>query len=186
MNTQPGGPDPTLYIERLAHGDAFHREAAAWTLGELGDPRATRPLAGTLLRELNTVEESGYLDHAPVVCAVVEAIRRIGSSEALYALLKSLCVLSGSKGVDRNTVEEIVETIAAVGGPNAVREAADRVVICARDCCPDCPGLSTVAAVLLDRLGLCGDLALQSLRRIAIGGPESLRYFAQHALSTVS
>jgi hypothetical protein len=186
MNTQPGAPDPSLYIERLANEDAFHREAAAWSLGEIGSPRATRPLAGTLLREIRSVEESGYLDHAPVVRAVSEAIRRIGSSDALYALVKALCVLMRSKGVDRSTVVELVETISAVGGPNAVREAADRVVASARECCPHCPGLDTVASVLLDRLGLCGDAAVSSLRRIANGGPAPLRPFASSALALVS
>ena len=129
------------------------------------------------------MEESGYLDHAPVVRAVSEAIRRIGSSDALYALVKALCVLTHSKGVDRPTVMELVETISAVGGPNAVREAADRVVASARECRPHCPGFDTVASVLLDRLGLCGDAAVSSLRRIANGGPESLRPFAHIALS---
>ncbi len=186
MSTQPGAPDPSLYIERLATGNAFHREAAAWSLGEIGNPRATRPLAGTLLRELRTVEESGYLEHESVVRAVSEAIRRIGSPDALYALVKSLCVLTHSKGVDRPTVVELVECIDAVGGPNAVREAADRVVASARRCCPECPGVDTVASVLLSRLGLCGDAAVSSLRRIAHGGPEPLRPFALSALQGLS
>ena len=93
MNAQSGEPDPSPFIERLSNGDPFHREAAAWSLGSLGSPRAVRPLAGTLLRELQTVEQSGYLDHAPVVRACSEAIRRIGSTDALYAVVKALCVL---------------------------------------------------------------------------------------------
>lgn len=183
MSTQPGQPDPSPYIERLHNGNPFHREAAAWTLGELGDPKATRPLAGSLLREIQTVEETGYLQHAPIVRAVSEAIRRIGSSDALYALMKALCILTHSKGVDRETVEEIIETIAAVGGPNAVREAADRVVACARECRPKCPGLDVVGGVLLERLGLCGDAAVHALRRIANGGPDPLKPYAEHALA---
>ncbi|MHC4957545.1 MAG: hypothetical protein ACYTGN_04155 [Planctomycetota bacterium] len=183
MTTQPGEPDPSLYIERLAARDPWHREAAAWSLGNIGNTRASRPLAGTLLRELQTVEESGYLDHAAVVRAVVEAIRRIGATDALYALIKSLCVLTHSKGVDRETVEDIVQAIADLGGPSAMREAADRVTRSARECCPDCPGLETVASVLLERLGLFGDAAQKILTRLANGGPQNLRPHAARALA---
>ena len=180
MHTQPDQPDPSPYIGRLANRSPFDRETAAWSLGEIGSPRAARPLAGLLLRELQTVERYGYIAHDEVVRRVVEAIRRIGSTEALYALMKSLCVLSKSKGVDRGTIEEILEAIAAVGGFHAVRESADRVVSCAADC-DRCPGLQTVAQVVLERLALCGDAATKTLRRLARGGPQSLRPIA-HAL----
>ena len=185
MSTQPDCPDPSLYIERLANGSAFHREAAAWTLGELGNARAARPLAGLLLRELESVERSGYVAHDEVVRAVVEAIRRIGSTETLYALVKALCVLSHSQRVDRVTVEEIVESLGAVGGFHAVREAADKVVCCARDCRPIRPGLTTVCAVLLERLGLCGDPGVATLRRLVRSGPEVLRPLAESALKAL-
>jgi len=181
MNTQPEQPDPSHYIGRLSNQSAFDREAAAWSLGEIGSPRAARPLAGLLLRELRTVERFGYIAHGDVVGRVVEAIRRIGSTEALYALMKSLCVLSKSKGVDREIVEAIIEAIAEVGGFHAVREAADRVVRCARECecAPPCPGLHTVSTVVLERLSLCGDAAMQTLRRLARRGPEALRSIAR-------
>jgi HEAT repeat protein len=183
LTIQPGEPDPSPYIERLAARDPWHREAAAWSLGNIGATRASRPLAGTLLREVRSVEESGYLDHAAVVRAVVEAIRRIGATDALYALMRSLSVLAQSKGVDRETIEDIVQAIADLGGPNAMREAADRVTRSARECCPECPGLETVASVLLERLGLFGDAAHKILTRIANGGPTNLRPFAARALS---
>lgn len=182
MEPQPEQPDPSIYIGRLSAEDAFFREAAAWSLGEIGSPRAARPLAGLLLRELRSVERSGYIAHRDVVLAVVEAIRRIGATEALYALVKALCVLTRSRGVDEKTVAEIVEALAEVGGPNAVREAADRVVQCARDCKPVCPGLHVVGAVLLARLGLCGDVAVTTLRRLARRGPMALQPLARKAL----
>jgi hypothetical protein len=182
MDTPLGDPDPTLYIERLTNDDAFRREAAAWSLGEIGNRRAARPLAGLLLREMKSVERSGYIAHSEVVLATVEAIRRIGAPEALYSLMKSLCVLVHSQGVDRETVEEIVESTAEVGGLNAVREAVDRVVTCARECHPICPGLNIVASVLLTRLGLCGDQAVKTLRRLANTGPSPLQPIAQQAL----
>jgi hypothetical protein len=185
MSTPSDGLDPRLYIGRLSDTNAWHREAAAWSLGEMGLPRAARPLAGLLLRELRTVERSGYVTHAEVVRAVVNAIRRIGSTEALYALLQALCVLTHSKGVDRGTVEEIVECIAEVGGLTAVREAVDRVVRCARECHPVCPGLHIVGSVLLGRLGLCGDAAVKTLRRLSRAGPATLKPLARRALQTL-
>jgi hypothetical protein len=185
MESQPEQPDPSIYIERLSNDNALYREAAAWTLGEIGSPRAARPLAGLLLRELQSVELSGYIAQRDVVRAVVEAIRRIGATEALYALVKALCVLTHSRGVDEETVEEIVEALNQVGGPNAVREAADRIVQCARECKPVCPGLHVVGAVLLARLSLCGDAALSTLRRLATRGPAPLQPIARHALASM-
>ncbi|NJN14746.1 MAG: HEAT repeat domain-containing protein, partial [Planctomycetes bacterium] len=132
METNSDLPDPSLYIGRLTAEDAFFREAAAWSLGEIGNPRAVGPLAGLLLREMSTVERGGYIAHAEVVRACVEALRRLGSPDSLYALVKALCVLTRSRGVDEETVMEIVEALNEVGGPNAVREAADKVVRCAR------------------------------------------------------
>ncbi|MGH7163683.1 MAG: HEAT repeat domain-containing protein, partial [Planctomycetota bacterium] len=114
MSTPSDQPDPLPYIDRLEAEDAFDREAAAWSLGEIGSPRAARPLAGLLLRELKGVERSGYLDHGSVVRAVSVAIRRIGAVEALYALIKALCVLTRARGVDEETIEEIVESLAEV------------------------------------------------------------------------
>ena len=185
MDTPLGYPDPALYIERLSNEDAIYRQAAAWSLGEIGNPRAARPLAGLLLREMESVERSGYIAHGEVVRATVEAIRRIGAPEALYSLMKSLCVLTHSKGVEEETVAEIVESIAEVGGLNAVREAVDRVVSCARECHPVCPGLHAVASVLMDRLGLCGDQAVRTLHRLASAGPAPLKPIAQQALHTL-
>ena len=115
----------------------------------------------------------------------MEAIRRIGATEALYALVKALCVLVRSRGVDEETVEEIVDALAEVGGPNAVREAADKVVKCARECKPVCPGLHVVGTVLLARLSLCGDAALSTLRRLARKGPDVLQPLAQRALAGI-
>ena len=46
MNEAQDGPDPSPFIGRLTAPDAFRREAAAWSLGEIGSPRASRPLAG--------------------------------------------------------------------------------------------------------------------------------------------
>ena len=185
MSTTPGDPDPTLYIGRLSNSEAWYREAAAWSLGEIGNPRAARPLAGLLLREIRSVERSGYIAHAEVVRAVVMAIRRIGSTEALYSLMQALCVLTHSKGVDRETVAEIVESIAEVGGLTAVREAVDRVVRCARECHPVCPGLHIVGSVLLGRLGLCGDAAVKTLRRLSRSGPPTLKPLARRTLQAL-
>jgi len=179
-------PDPsTLYIHRLGDDDAFHREAAAWTLGELGASRAARPLAGLLLREIETVERTGYLHHVEVVRAASEAIRRIGAGEALYALFKALCVLAHARLVDETTIEEIVETIGVVGGPTAVREAADRVARETRELEHPDAGLDVVARVLLTRLSLCGDAAVRTLHRLANGPSEPLRPHAEQALAAL-
>lgn len=182
MHNTPGQPDPSLYIDRLADEDAFHREAAAWTLGEIGSPRAARPLAGLLLRELTSVERSGVVDHNEVVCAAAEAMRRIGATEGLYALVKGLCVLSHAQGVDETTIVEIVDTIGEIGGPSAMREATDRVV---RDAGQHHagPGLQTVSRVLLSRLSLCGDAAVHTLRRLARRGPDEIKPIAERVCS---
>jgi len=179
------GPDPSPFIVRLSAEDAFHREAAAWSLGNIGNQRAARPLAGLFLREISTVERSGYLDHGAVVCAVTLAIRKLGATEALYALFKGLTVLARSKGVDRETIEEIIETIAEVGGPNAVREAADRVIQTARTC-DKCPGLEVVGTVLLEYTSLCGDAAVSTIRRVARNGPVALQPMAKRVLGSLS
>ena len=177
MHITPGQPDPSLYIDRLANEDAFHREAAAWTLGEIGSPRAARPLAGLLLRELTSIQRSGFVDHDEVVCAAVEAMRRIGATEGLYALVKALCVLSCAKGVDEATIVEIVDSIGEIGGPSAMREATDRVV---RDAGKrHGPGLQTVSRVLLSRLSLCGDAAIHTLHRLAMRGPDGIKPIAE-------
>jgi len=184
MDTYPDQPDPTLYIDRLTAASALHREAAAWSLGEIGSPKAARPLAGLLLRELDTVERTGYLHHCEVVAAVVEAIRRLGATEALYALFKALLVLGRARVVDEDTVVEIVDAIAEVGGPVAVREATDRLVRALREVDRGPAGLRVVGKVLLPRLGLCGDLALKTLRRLARGGPETWRPIAEVAYAS--
>jgi hypothetical protein len=178
MHITPGQPDPSLYIDRLADEDAFHREAAAWTLGEIGSPRAARPLAGLLLRELTSVDHSGFVDHDEVVCATVEAMRRIGATEGLYALVKALCVLSRAQGVDEATIVEIVDSIGEIGGPSAMREATDRVVQDAGKRRAE-PGLQTVSRVLLSRLSLCGDAAIHTLHRLANRGPDGIRPIAE-------
>ncbi len=178
--------DPSaLYIQRLNSSDAFHREAAAWTLGELGSPRSGRPLAGLLLREIETVELTGYLHHVEVVRAVAEAIRRLGAGEALYALVKALCVLAQATLVDETTIEEIVESIGVVGGPSAIREAADRVVAKTREQEQPSAALDVVARVLLTRLSLCGDAAEKTLRRLAHGPALPLRAHAAYALAAL-
>ena len=184
MNEAQDGPDPLPFIGRLTATDAFRREAAAWSLGEIGSPRASRPLAGLFLREIQSVEQSGYLANTAVVSAVTTAIRRLGAIEALYALMNGLRVLTHAKGVDFETVEEIVDTIAEVGGPNAVREATDKIIKSVRECTqPTCPGLEIVASVLLQRASLCGDAALKTLDRVAHGGPPPLRPVAQRVLA---
>jgi hypothetical protein len=185
MSTSPGQPDPSPFILRLTNEDAFHREAAAWTLGELGCRQAARPLAGLLLRELKSVERTGFLEHGDVVCAVAEAIRRIGGTDALYALVKALCVLSRARAIEEATVVEIVDTIGEVGGPTAVREATDRVVRAARERERHPPGLRIVGRVLLSRLTLCGDHAVATLRRVARRGPTDLRPIAERFCATV-
>ena len=185
MNTSPGHPDPSLYIDRLLDEDAFHREAAAWSLGEIGSPRAARPLAGLLLRELRSVEQSGFFHHNDVVCATVEAMRRIGTTDGLYALIRALCVLSRARGADEETIIEIVDSIGEVGGPSAMREATDRVVGEARRMRGQAPGLAIVCRVLLARLSLCGDAAVSTLKRLANGGPEGVRLIAADVYATV-
>ena len=186
MSTTPDQPlDPTLYIDRLSCEDAFHREAAAWSLGEIGSDRAARPLAGLLLRELESVESLGFVSNDSVVRATVEAIRRIGATESLFALVKSLVVLSKSQGVDEETVSEIVECLAEVGGYNAVREAGDRVVRQAGACVQcgrGCPGLRIVSDVLMERMFFCGDAAVATLRRLSRSGPQPLQKIASGVL----
>ncbi len=186
MSTTPDQPlDPSLYIDRLSDQDAFHREAAAWSLGEIGSERAARPLAGLLLRELESVEALGCISNDSVVRATIEAIRRIGANESLYALVKSLVVLAKSKGVDEETVGEIVDCLAEVGGYNAVREAGDRVVQQAKTCAQcgkGCPGLQIVSGVLMERMVFCGDAAVATLRRLSRSGPQPLQRIASGVL----
>lgn len=189
MSTTPDQPlDPSPFIDRLFAEDAMRREAAAWSLGELECGRAARPLAGLLLRELQSVESMGFIDNTAVVRATVEAIRRIGATESLYALVKALVVLAKSKGVDEETVAEILDCLLAVGGFNAVREAADRVVQQSRQCSEcggGCPGMRIVSQVLCARLVLCGDAAVATLRRVSRGGPQPLQKIASGVLMTL-
>jgi len=178
LNTQPGQPDPTLYIGRLLDKDPFCREAAAWSLGEIGDVRAARPLAGLILRELQTVP------HEDVVRAAAGAITRLGGTDALYALVRALCEFGRAEEVEEVTVVEVVEALGEVGGPNAVREAAERLV---RETVgrPQAPGLAVVSRVLFARLGLCGDAAAATLRRLARVGPDTIRPAAQRVYATL-
>lgn len=173
MREEPGQPDPTLYIDRLQDDDAFCREAAAWSLGEIGDKRAARPLAGLILREIQDDP------HEEVVRAAAAAIARLGAVDALYALVRALCSFGRSMAVEEETVVEVVEALGEVGGPNAVREATERLV---RDTAgrPHAPGLAVVTHVLLARLGLCGDAAVATLKRLARVGPEPIRPVAQY------
>ncbi len=178
MNTEPGQPDPTLYIDRLLDNDAFCREAAAWSLGEIGDARAGRPLAGLILREIQAAP------HEEVVRAAAGAIARLGATDALYALMKALCAFGRAEEVEEETVVEVIEALGEVGGPNAVREATERLV---RETAgrPHAPGLAVVCRVLLNRLSLCGDAAVATLKRLARGGPDSIRPIAQHVYTTL-
>jgi HEAT repeat protein len=178
LSVEPAEPDPSLYIDRLLDEDAFHREAAAWSLGEIGNPRASRPLAGLILRELEGER------HEEVVRAAAGAIGRLGGTDALYALVKALCVLGHAEEVEEETVVEIAEALGEVGGPNAVREATERLV---RETAgrPHAPGLAVVSRVLLNRLSLCGDAAVATLRRLARGGPEGIRPIAQSVWTTL-
>jgi len=186
MEREPDLPDPSSpFIDRLDADDAFHREAAAESLGSLGSPRAARPLAGLLLRELRSVERTGVLAHTTVVRAVTVAIRRIGAIEALYALVRALCALSRARRVDEDLVKEIVESLAEVGGPAAVREAADRVVKSVREGGETAPGLEAVGSILLERLGFCGDAGIATLRRVAQAGPSPLKPMARRALTLI-
>jgi len=186
MNIYPDQPDPMPFIERLSAKEPIYREAAAWTLGEIGSLRATRPLAGLLIREVETVEITGFVHHTDVVRATVEAIRRIGTSDALYALVRALCVMSRAVHVDRDAVIEVVDSIGELGGPNAMREAADRVVRDARIHLDDAgEGLRIVGTVLMSRLSLCGDAAVATLRRLAQRAPGTLQPLAARAYDSV-
>jgi HEAT repeat protein len=178
LNTEPGQPDPTLYIDRLLDEDAFCREAAAWSLGEIGDARAARPLAGLILRELQAEP------HEEVVRAAAGAIARLGATDALYALVKALCAFGRAVVVEEETVVDVVEALGEVGGPNAVREATERLV---RETAgrPHAPGLAVVCHVLLERLGLCGDAAVATLKRLARGGPDGIRPIAQRVYTAL-
>ena len=179
------GLDPTHFIGRLESDDPFQREAAAWSLGSMGHPRASRPLAGLLLREIQTIPATGALENEDVVRAAADSIRRLGATESLYAVIRSLCAMGCCDEVERETVTELVECLAEVGGLNVVREAADKVVRHAREHCPDCRGQETVAMVLFERLSMCGDAGVKTLRRVANAGPESLRPLAAYALAMV-
>jgi HEAT repeat protein len=162
----------------LLDADAFCREAAAWSLGEIGDLRAARPLAGLLLREVRDGP------HEEVVRAAACAIRQLGATDALYALVKTLCAFGRAEEVEESTVVEIAEAIGEVGGPNAVCEATERLV---RETAgrPHAPALALVSRVLLARLSLCGDAAVRTLRRLARGGPEMIRPIAQRVCTTL-
>jgi hypothetical protein len=179
------GLDPTLYIDRLGSDDPMQREAAAWSLGCMGHPRAKRPLAGLLLREMRTVPATGSIEHEDVVRAAVDSIRRLGATESLYAVINSRCAMGCFPDIDRTVVEELVECLAEVGGLTVVREAADKVVRHARETCPHCRGLETVGMVLFESLSMCGDAGVKTLQRVAHAGPDPLRPLAAYALAMV-
>ena len=48
-------------------------------------------------------------------------------TETLYALVRCLCKMSHAVYVDDEPVAEVVDALNEVGGPSALREAADRV-----------------------------------------------------------
>jgi len=178
--------DPTNFIDNLESDCSMRREAAASSLGSMGNPRAGRPLAGLLLREVRTISLSGLLENPGVVSAAAGSIRRLGATESLYAVIRSLCEMGCCVEIDRTTVEALVECIAEIGGPNVVREATDKVVQHAREHCRDeRRGVETVAMVLFENLSMCGDAGVRTLRRLANAGPEHLRAFAGHALAMV-
>jgi len=177
--------DPRHFIESLGSISAMKREAAALSLGGMGDRRASRPLAGLLLREVVTVAQTRQIAHEDVVCAASDAIRQLGATESLYAVMKALCTASCTASVQRTTVESLVNCVAEVGGFTAVREAADKVVRHAEGLCPDCHGLETVGAVLFEALSMCGDPGVKTLRRLSRAGPETLKPLAEFALSMV-
>ncbi len=186
-NQPPDQPDPIPFIGRLTAENPIYREAAAWTLGEIGDARAARPLAGLLLREMNTVDITGLIHYTDVVRASVEALRRLGATETLYALVRTLCKMSHATYVDDDAVAEVVDALNEVGGPTAVREAADRVVQDAHGT-PDediSNGLATVGRVTMARLSLCGDAGVATLRRLSARGPTTLQPIAARAYASV-
>ena len=175
--------DPSHYIHSLSSESAMKREAAAMSLGGMGVRRAGRPLAGLLLREMVTVPQTQQITHEDVVCAASDAIRQLGATESLYAVMKVLCSASCTHAVQRSTIESLVDCLAEVGGLTAVREAADKVVRHAREHCPHSRGLETVGMVVFEALSLCGDPGVKTLERLSRAGPEPLRPLAGHALS---
>lgn len=177
--------DPRHYIENLESVSAMKREAAALSLGGMGDRRANRPLAGLLLREVVTVAQTQQITHEDVVCAASDAIRQLGATESLYAVMKALCTASCTATVQRSTIESLVNCVAEVGGFTAVREAADKVVRHADSVCPKCRGLETVGSVLFEALSMCGDPGVKTLQRLSRAGPDSLKPLADFALSMV-
>jgi len=183
--------DSSHFIESLASESAFKREAAALSLGCMGDRRAGRPLAGLLLREVVTVPQTQQIAHEDVVCAASDAIRRLGATESLYAVMRVLCTASCTESVERATIESLVDCVAEVGGFTAVREAADKVVSHAREHCPEqssresVGGLETVGMVLFEALSMCGDPGVKTLERLSRAGPEPLKPLACYALSMV-
>ena len=177
--------DPSNFIERLESDCPMRREAAARSLGSMGCSDASRPLAGLLLREIRSVPLTGLLENPDVVSATAESIRVLGATESLYAIIRSLCMMSCCEEVDRETVESLVECLSEVGGPNVVREAADKVVRHAADACDDSRGIETVAMVLFENLSMCGDAGVRTLRRLSNAGPTRLQPFAGYALAMV-
>jgi hypothetical protein len=182
---QKSAVDPSHYIESLASDCPMRREAAAITLGGLGHPRASRPLAGLLLREVAGVERTGEIEHEDVLRAGTDAIRRLHATDSLYAVMKVVCTLGHTEVVERVTVESLVECLAEVGGFSAVRETADKLVKLAREEETFCPGMETVGMVIFDRLSLCGDAGIKTLERLARTGPAPLKPLAGYALSMV-
>jgi HEAT repeat protein len=67
-------------IERLDSNDTWIRERAASVLGEIGDPRAVRPLIALL----NDSTQATFFDRVCDVAA--QALERIGTPEALVAV----------------------------------------------------------------------------------------------------
>ncbi|MEM8885038.1 MAG: hypothetical protein AAGD14_13280 [Planctomycetota bacterium] len=163
----------------------MQREAAAMSLGCMGHPRANRPLAGLLLREMRSVQLTGVIENEDVVLAAVDSIRRLHATESLYAVVRALCDMACGSEIRRETVEAMVECLAEVGGLGVVREAADKVVRHTREHCADCPGIEVVAMVLFEGLSMCGDPGVRTLTRLANAGPGPLQPIAAYALAMV-
>ena len=53
------------------------------------------------------------------------------------------------------------------------------------ECGGGCPGMRIVSQVLCERLVLCGDAAVATLRRVSRGGPQPLQKIASGVLMTL-
>ncbi|GBC91931.1 Phycocyanobilin lyase subunit alpha [bacterium HR15] len=140
MATTPAQPDPQheqqlhQLLEQLKSRDEWERRAAAWELGELGDPRAVQPLSQTLSQD----------ESPPVRRAAAHALGKLGDPRAVEPLSKA--ALNNDKHPDVRVAA--VEALGKLGDRRAVEPLSKALINDAN---------RSVRAAAAEALGRLGD-----------------------------